>query len=163
MADQQAQPPPDQSSNPPATGATTREQRRRTTKEANAIEDSERSLGDGSRKKGKDKEKEVFRGKVEKMGGNVFQLAEEARKGNQFTQTLEALKDYMAIELDHAKDLAPFLESPSQAATLTKPNDQPPMLTNGVNRVTRDHRLYIAWKFDCENYIRAPWHSKRID
>ena len=46
-------------------------------------------------------------------GGNVFQLAKEARKGNQFTQTLEALKDYVAIELDHAKDLAPFLETPS--------------------------------------------------
>ena len=26
------------------------------------------------------------------------------------------------------------------------------MSTDGVNRVTRDHRLYIAWKFDCENY-----------
>ena len=45
------------------------------------------------------------------MGGNVFQLTEEGRKGNQFTQTLEALKDYVAIELDHAKDLAPFLRA----------------------------------------------------
>ena len=110
MADQPAQPPPGQDANPPATGAMTREQRRRATKEGNAIKDSKRNSGDGSRKKGKDKEKEVSKGKVEKMGINVFQLAEEARKGNQFTQTLEALKDYVAIELDHAKDLAPFLE-----------------------------------------------------
>ena len=83
------------------------------------------------------------------MGGNIFQLAEEAQKGNQFTQTLEALKDYVAIKLDHAKDLAPFLESPSRAATLTEPDNQP---ADGVNRVTRDHQLYIAWKFKCENY-----------
>ena len=74
----------------------------------------------------------------------LFKLAEEGRKGNQFTQTLEALRDYVAIEMDHAKDLAPLLESPSRAATS--------MSANGVNRVTRDHRLYIAWKFECENY-----------
>ena len=113
MADQPTLPPPGQGTNPPVTRARTREQQRRTTKETNAIKDSERNLGDGSRKKGKDKDKETFRGKVEKMGGNVFQLAEEARKGNQFTQTLEALKDYVAIKMDHAKDLAPLLESPS--------------------------------------------------
>ena len=82
----------------------------------------------------------------------MFQLAKEAQKGNQFTQTLEALKDYVAIELDHAKDLAPLLESPSRAATLTEPSDQPPMTAGGVNRVTRDHRLYITWKFKCVNY-----------
>ena len=58
----------------------------------------------------------------------------------------------MAIELEHAKDLAPLLESPSRAATLTEPDDQPPMSADGVNRVTRDHRLYIAWKFECKNY-----------
>ena len=69
----------------------------------------------------------------------------------------------MAIELDHAKDLAPFLESPSRAATLTEPDDQLPMSTDGVNRVTRDHRLYILWKFDCKNYNSRAWHSKRID
>ena len=113
MADQQAQPPPDQGSNPPATGATTREQRCRATEGENAIKDSKKSLGDAPQKKGKEKEKEISRGKVEKMGGNVFQLAKEARKGNQFTQALEALKDYVAIERDHAKDLAPFLETPS--------------------------------------------------
>ena len=35
---------------------------------------------------------------------------------------------------------------------MTEPDDQPPMTADGINRVTRDHRLYIAWKFDCENY-----------
>ena len=43
------------------------------------------------------------------------------------------------------------MESPSRAATLTEPDDQLPMTANGVNRITRDHRLYIAWKFECEN------------
>ena len=150
MTEQQAQQPPDQDSNPPATGATTREQRRRATEEANAVEDSERNSGGGPRKK--EKEKETFKGKIDKMGGNVFQLTEEGRKGNQFTQTLEALKDYVAIELEHAKDLAPLLESPSRAATLTEPDDQPPMSADRANHVTRDHRLYIAWKFECKNY-----------
>ena len=73
------------------------------------------------------------------MGGNVFQLAEECQKGNQLTQMLEALKDYVAIELEHAKDLAPFFESPSKAATLNEPQDQPPMSADGINCVTRDH------------------------
>ena len=90
-------------------------------------------------RKGREKEKEIFKGKVDKMGGNVFQLAEEGRKGNQFSQTLEALRDYVAIEMDYAKDLAPLLESPSRAATLTEPADQPPMSADKVNRVTRDH------------------------
>ena len=152
MTDQPPLQPPAQTPNPPAGGATTREQQRRATKEANAVEDSKRNSGDGARKKGKEKEKEIFKGKVDKMGGNVFQLAEEGRKGNQFTQTLEALRDYVAIKMDHAKDLAPLLESPSRAATLTAPADQPPMSANGVSRVTRDHRLYIAWRFECENY-----------
>ena len=150
MADQPTLPPPAEGTNPPTTGAMTREQQRRATEENNAIEDSEKNSADEPRKKGK--EKETFKGKVEKMGGNVFQLAEEGRKGNQFTQTLEALKNYVAIEMDHAKDLAPLLESPSRAATLTEPSDLPPTGADGINRVTRDHRLYIAWKFECESY-----------
>ena len=139
MAEQHAQTPPGQDANPPTTGATTRDQQRRTTEEENAIKDSKRNPGDSSWIKGKEKEKETFKGKVEKMGGNVFQLAEEGRKGNQFTQTLEAVKDYVAIELEHAKDLAPFFESPSKAATLNEPQDQPPMSADGINCVTRDH------------------------
>ena len=139
MADQPTLPPPGQGTNPPGTGVMTREQQRCATEETNAIKDSETNSADGPRKKGKEKDKETFKGKVEKMGGNVFQLAEEGRKGNQFTQTLEALKSYVAIELDHAKDLAPLLESPSRAATLTEPSNQPPMMANGVNQVTRDH------------------------
>ena len=141
MAEEPTSPPPGQGTNPPATGAMTREQQRRATEETNAIKDSKKNSADGPRKKGKEKDKETFKGRVEKMGGNVFQLAEEGRKGNQFTQTLEALKSYVAIELDHAKDLAPLLESPSRAATLTEPSDLPPMTADGVNWVTRDHRL----------------------
>ena len=152
MTEQQAQQPPEQDPNPPATGVMTREQRCRATEEANAIEDSKRNLGDSARKKGKDKEKETFKGKVEKMGGNVFQLAAEGRKGNQFTQTIEALKDYVAIELEYAKDLAPLLESPSRATTLIKPDDQLPLSADRVNHVTRDHQLFIAWKFECKSY-----------
>ena len=138
MGEEQAEPPPEDAK-PPTAGATTREQRRRAAEEADAAEDGEKGSGDTPRKKGKEKEKDFFKGKVEKMGGHVFQLAEEGRKGNQFTQTLEALKNYAAIELEHARDLAPLFESPSREAKLTEPDDQPPMSHDKVNRVTRDH------------------------
>ena len=81
MTEQQAQQPPEQDPNPPATGVMTREQRCRATEEANAIEDSKRNLGDSARKKGKDKEKETFKGKVEKMGGTCSNSPQKAGKG----------------------------------------------------------------------------------
>jgi Reverse transcriptase (RNA-dependent DNA polymerase) len=132
---------------PAASTPVTREQQRRNTAEQDAIDDSDKTQNEH-----KKKEKDAFKGKVEKMDGNVFQLAEEGRKGNQFTQTLEALQDYAAIELEHAKDLSPLFGTPCCNATIPQPSDQPPMSADGVNRVTRDHRLYIAWKFECENH-----------
>jgi hypothetical protein len=90
-------------------GTMTRDQHRRNTAAVDqdaAIEDSEKVTTT------KKKEKESFRGKIEKMDGHVFQLPEEGRKGNQFTQTLEALENYATIEYEHAKDLGPLFESP---------------------------------------------------
>jgi Reverse transcriptase (RNA-dependent DNA polymerase) len=131
-----------------ATGATTtREQHRKNTAEQDAIDDSEKPAGDH-----KKKEKEIFKGKIDKMDGNVFQLAEESRKGNQFTQTMEALQSYVTIELDNSKDLAPLFETPSSTPTIAEPKDDPPLSSDGVNAVTRDHRKYIIWKFECESY-----------
>ena len=155
MSEQAAQPPPAMGANPPAAAPSaadaaarvTRENSRRATEEANAADDSE------SRKKGKEKEKEVFKGKVEKMGGNVFQLAEEARKSNQFSQTMDALRDYVRIELDHALDLAPLFATPCQQPDIPEPDEQPPMSADGVNRVTRDNRGYIRWKAECDSYF----------
>jgi hypothetical protein len=130
------------------TGSTiTREQHRKNTAEQDAIEDSDKSANDH-----KKKEKENFKGKIDKMDGNVFQLAEESRKGNQFTQTMEALQSYVTIELDNSKDLAPLFETPSAKPAIIEPSDHPPMSIDGINRVTRDHRKYIAWKFECESY-----------
>lgn len=140
---------PTASTTAPAVGATTtRDQHRRNNAELDAIEDGDKAQNENKRK---DKDT-TFQGKVSKMGGNVFQLAEEGRKGNQFTQTLEALYDYAAIELDHASDLAPLFETPCKPAIIKEPDDQPPMSSDKVNRVSRDHRLYIAWKFECESY-----------
>jgi hypothetical protein len=137
-----------------STGTVTREQQRRNNAEQDAIDDSESkaSTTDKASTEAKTKARELFKGKVEKMGGHVFQLAEEGRKGNQFTQTMEALENYVAIELDHAKDLAPLFGSPAKKATIDEPDDQPPFGSDGITRVTRDHRFYIAWKFECENY-----------
>jgi hypothetical protein len=132
-----------------AGGTTTRDQHRRNNAEQDAIEDSEKQPSETKRK---DRDKENFKGKVDKMGGNVFQLADEGRKGNQYTLTLEALADYAAIELERPKDLSPLFESPCATPTILEPSDQPPMSADGVNRVTRDHRLNIAWKFECESY-----------
>jgi hypothetical protein len=133
----------------PAGGTTTRDQQRRSNAEHEAIEDSDKT---GHEYKKKEKEKDVFKGKIDKMDGNVFQLPEEGRKGNQFTLTLEALENYTTIEYDHAKDLGSLFESPCRAVKLKQPPDMPPMSSDGVNRVTRDHRKYIVWKFDCENF-----------
>jgi hypothetical protein len=96
------------------TGTVTREQQRRNNAEQDAIDDSDSKAGitDKTSTEAKTKARELFKGKVDKMDGHVFQLAEEGRKGNQFTQTMEALENYVAIELDHAKDLAPLFASP---------------------------------------------------
>jgi hypothetical protein len=129
-------------------GTTTRDQHRRNTAEQEAIEDSEKVTYEHKKKENK----ETFKGKIEKMDGNVFQLPEEGRKGNQFTLTLEALENYATIEYEHAKDLRPLFESPCCKAKLKEPPDLPPMSSDGVLRVTRDHRKYIKWKFECESF-----------
>lgn len=130
-----------------ATGTTTRQQHRKNADEREAADDTEVS-NDQTRKK----DRNVFKGKIDKMGGNVFQLSEEGRKGNQFTLTLEALHNYANIELDHAEDLASFFKDPCTDAKVTPPDDEPPLTADGKTRVKRDHRLYIAWKFECESY-----------
>jgi hypothetical protein len=140
-------PPPTPSPTTTVAGTTTREQHRRNNAELDALDDSDKSPQEA-----KKKEKEHFKGKVVKMDGNVFQLSEEGRKGNQFTQTLEALQNYASIELEHAKDLLPLFETPCKTPTITQPFDLPPMSSDGTTRVTRDHRLYIVWKFECESY-----------
>jgi hypothetical protein len=132
---------------PGGTGTTTRDQHRRNTAEQEAIEDSEKATHEH-----KKKDRETFKGKIEKMDGNVFQLPEEGRKGNQFTLTLEALANYATIEYDHAKDLRPLFESPCSKAKLKEPPDLPPMSSDGVTRVPREHRKYIEWKFECESF-----------
>jgi hypothetical protein len=128
------------------TSITTRELQCRNTAEQEAIEDGD------SRSTYEHKKKDTFKGKMDKMDGHVFQLAEESRKGNQFTTTLEALEDYTTIELDHAVDLAPLFQTPSSDVEITQPTDLAPMSSDGVNRVGRDHQLYIAWKYKCEHY-----------
>ena len=87
------------------------------------------------------------------MEGNVFQLPEESKKANQFTLTIEALHNYATAIYDRPEDLRPLFETPSRAALIDEPPDLPPLSVDGVTRVTRDHRLYIDWKYDCESYI----------
>jgi hypothetical protein len=65
------------------------------------------------------------------MEGNVFQFPEEDRKGNQFNLTMEALQSYIAIELDHVKDLDSLFLTPSIAAILAEPSKLPPLSSNG--------------------------------
>ena len=130
-------------------GATTREQARRIAAEQDAIEDSDKQGHDARMR---EKEKDFFKGKIDKMDGHVFQLAEESRKGNQFSQTLEALQNYTTIEFEHAKDLAPLFKTPAQDIFLPEPDDFPPMSSDGVTRVNWDNQKYITWKHDCERY-----------
>ena len=135
----------------PSSGVTTRgqhQQQQRNNAEQAAIDDSEKP----STTESKRREKDAFKGRVDEMGGHVFQLAAEGAKGNQFTTTLEALSQYATIAYDHAKDLAPLFKSPSSHPIFLEPPDQPPMLVDGVTRADRDHRKYISWKRECETY-----------
>jgi hypothetical protein len=95
---------------------------------------------------------EPFKGLETKMHGNVFQLAEEGRKGNQFSLTMQALENYVSIEMEQDPDLSPLFETPPSEVTIPEPEDLPPMLSDMSGRVPIQHRLYIAWKFECENY-----------
>jgi uncharacterized membrane protein YgcG len=114
----------------------------------NAADDNEKTPNDNNRKK----DREVFKGKSDKMGGNVFQLAAEGRKANQYTLTIQALQNLANVEMDNAKDLAPFFEDPCREVVIDEPDDEPPMSADGTTRVGRDHRLYIQWKDQCEQY-----------
>jgi Reverse transcriptase (RNA-dependent DNA polymerase) len=93
-----------------------------------------------------------FKGMEAKMHGNVFQLAEEGRKQNQFTLTLQALQDYVSIELDNPGDLSPLFETPPRAVVLQEPPDMPPFNADRTERVPTGSRKYISWKFQCEDY-----------
>jgi hypothetical protein len=114
----------------------------------NATDDNEKHASESNHKK----EREPFKGKSDKMAGNVFQLAAEGRKANQFTLTLQALHNLANVEMDNAKDLAPFFEDRCRDAKIEEPDDKPPMLKDGKTRAGRDHRLYIQWKDQCEQY-----------
>jgi hypothetical protein len=88
-----------------------------------------------------------FKGKFEKMRGNVFQLAEESRNTNQFTKTLEAL--WFCVIFDFGKhfgDLAPYFRDPCQEPTIELPADEPPM--------PRDTRSYIMWECEVRSYVK---------
>jgi hypothetical protein len=111
-------------------------------------DDTEKPQNDNQRKK----EREPFKGKSEKMAGNVFQLAAEGRKANQYTLTIQALQNLANVEMENAKDLAPFFEDPCRDAKIDEPDDEPPMGKDKKTRVSRDHRLYIQWKDQCEQY-----------
>jgi hypothetical protein len=102
--------------------------------------------------KNRKKEREPFKGKSDKMGGNVFQTEAEGRKANQFSETLKALRDYANVELENPQDLAPWFEDPCGAVVIQEPPDEPPLMDDGVTRVGRDHRKYIQWKCQCEQF-----------
>jgi hypothetical protein len=114
----------------------------------NAADDTEKPQNDNHCKK----EREPFKGKSEKMAGNVFQLAAEGRKANQYTLTIQALHNLANVEMENAKDLAPFFEDPCRDAKIEEPDDEPPMGKDGKTHVTRDHRMHIQWRDQCEQY-----------
>ena len=117
-------------------GTTTREQHRRNTAEQDAIEDSEKNSYEP-----KQKDKEPFKGTIDKMDGHVFQLPEESRRANQFTLTIEALQNYAKLVYEYPKDLGPLFETPCREAIIPLPSDHPPFGADGVTRVNCDHRF----------------------
>jgi hypothetical protein len=138
-----ALPPPN---NPAQSGATTRGRSRRDNEDSIDAEETDRNSAEAKKKK------DFFKGKTEKMYGNVFQLAKETRKGNQFTQTMQAIRDYVASEFEDPLDLTPLFRDPCEDAEIEDLGNQAPMSEDGVNRVGRDHGLYIEWKDERTNY-----------
>jgi hypothetical protein len=142
---------------PPAMN--TRGQQQRSTSSTDNVKDNsdtdQESQSDTNNKK-KDKDKNtttVFKGNNAKLNGNVFQLAEEGRKANQFSLTLKALSDYAYIEFDHPKDIASLFKETCEKPTIEEPPDEPPANpTNAAKRVGQNHRLYIKWKYECDEY-----------
>lgn len=139
----------------PSSGITTGDQHRKNEerRKNNERADQDRSASppnDGSRKKDRDKDtntrSDTFKSKIEKMGGHVFQLTKESKKGNQFTKTMEALHDYVNIKLDHPKDLSGFFEEQCSDVVLTPPQDEPP------KSVSVHSRQFLEWKFACTTY-----------
>lgn len=57
------------------------------------------------------------------MNGNVFQMAEEARKPDQYTKTVKALAKYTAIEVTHTKDLVSLFTNPFTEPDLPEPDE----------------------------------------
>jgi hypothetical protein len=90
--------------------------------------------------KNRKKEREPFKGKSDKMGGNVFQTEVEGRKANQFSETLKALRDYANVELENPQDLAPWFDEPCGTVVLQEPPNEPPLKSDGATRVGHDHR-----------------------
>jgi hypothetical protein len=95
---------------------------------------------DNNRKKGR----EPFKGKSDTLSGNVFQLAAEGRKANQFLETIKTFRDYANVELDNPQDLAPWFDNPCKDVVIAEPTDEPPLSDDGTTRVSsRDHQKYI--------------------
>ena len=89
------------------------------------------------------------------MGGHVFQLSEEGRKANQFTKTMETLRDYTVTYYEHAADLVSLFEIPSRGVVIPEPEDEPPLLDPGdakSGRAGPSHRGFVSWKRECTAY-----------
>jgi hypothetical protein len=66
-------------------------------------DDTEKPQNNNQRKK----EREAFKGKSEKMAGNVFQLAAEGRKANQYTGRYEPLREELKNDFTKGRDEYP--------------------------------------------------------
>lgn len=112
--------------------------------------------------KDRNNESEKFRGSIEEMTGQVFQMPQEGRKPNQFRTTINKLKEFVSVEMEQGMDLQSLFDSPMTEPTLDEPPDEPPGVAfdddeNVTVRASRDHRKYISWKAACER------HDSRVD
>jgi hypothetical protein len=138
---------------PPTTGAVTRSCTRNAA-DAAADADNTDESHHGSRRGGRDREREPFKGNILKMNGHVFQLHEESRKVNQYTLTVEALSSYAIVEFpSFGEDLAPLFATPIAEPTITELPDLPPLdPTDATKHVPKESRLHYSWAASCEVY-----------
>jgi len=100
----------------------------------------------------KTQEKSKFKGTIEGMNGHVFQLFEESKKANQFSNTLLALETYSNIELERPHDMASFFKNPMADPVFVHPDLEPPSVGSG--KANRDSYGYIQWKLHCEEHVK---------
>ena len=107
-----------------------------------------------------------FTGNTTEMKGHVFQLRHVSKNANQYHDTVEVLRQYVAKEYETGRELmALFLPTPIQPAVAEPPDDPTPtgLTTEGAPKLTaRDEKTFelsIKRYLEREDQLKDDMHS----